>query len=33
MTLTAGLNTIMFGNPDAYAPNFDKITVAPAFLP
>ena len=31
--LDAGLNTITFGNPTAYAPNFDKITVAPAFLP
>ncbi|MBV9382780.1 MAG: hypothetical protein JOY82_04060 [Streptosporangiaceae bacterium] len=31
--LGAGLNTITFGNPDAYAPNFDKITVAAAVLP
>jgi hypothetical protein len=30
--LDAGLNTIALGNPTAYAPNFDKITVAPAFL-
>jgi len=33
VTLKAGLNSITFGNPDAYAPNFDKITVAPAALP
>jgi hypothetical protein len=33
VTLNAGLNTITFGNPDAYAPNFDKITVAEATLP
>jgi hypothetical protein len=31
--LNAGLNTITFGNPAAYAPNFDKITVAAATLP
>jgi hypothetical protein len=31
--LNAGANTITFGNPDGYAPNFDKITVAPAVLP
>jgi hypothetical protein len=31
--LNAGLNTITFGNPSAYAPNIDKITVAPAWLP
>jgi hypothetical protein len=31
--LDAGLNTITLGNPTAYAPNFDKITVARAFLP
>jgi hypothetical protein len=31
--LNAGLNTISFGNPAAYAPNFDKITVAAASLP
>lgn len=30
--LNAGSNTITFGNPDAYAPDFDKITVAAAFL-
>jgi hypothetical protein len=24
---------ITFGNPAAYAPNIDKITVAPAYLP
>jgi hypothetical protein len=30
--LAAGSNTITFGNPSAYAPNIDKITVAPAFL-
>ena len=28
--LNAGANTITFGNPSAYAPNIDKITVAPA---
>ncbi|TML22251.1 MAG: carbohydrate-binding protein [Actinobacteria bacterium] len=27
LTLTAGTNTIQFGNPTAYAPDFDKITV------
>lgn len=32
VTLNAGLNTITLGNPDAYAPNFDKITVAEAIL-
>ena len=31
--LTAGENTITFGNPGAYAPNIDQITVAPASLP
>jgi len=31
--LDAGLNTITFGNPSAFAPNVDKITVAPAALP
>jgi hypothetical protein len=31
--LTAGENTIMFGNPTGRAPNIDKITVAPASLP
>ncbi len=31
--LAAGTNTITFGNPAAYAPNIDKITVAPAYLP
>jgi hypothetical protein len=31
--LAAGSNTITFGNPAAYAPNIDKITVAPAYLP
>lgn len=28
--LNAGLNIITFGNPTAYAPNIDQITVAPA---
>jgi hypothetical protein len=27
LTLNAGANTIQFGNPAAYAPDFDKITV------
>ncbi len=31
--LNAGSNTITIGNPSAYAPNIDKITVAPASLP
>jgi hypothetical protein len=31
--LAAGGNTITFGNPSAYAPDIDKITVAPALLP
>jgi hypothetical protein len=31
--LNAGTNTITFGNPAGYAPNIDKITVAPASLP
>jgi hypothetical protein len=31
--LAEGGNTITFGNPAAYAPNIDKITVAPAYLP
>ena len=31
--LAAGSNTITFGNPAAYAPDIDKITVAQAFLP
>jgi hypothetical protein len=31
--LNAGRNTITLGNPSAYAPNIDKITVAPAWLP
>jgi len=31
--LAAGENTITFGNPSAYAPDIDKITVAPALLP
>jgi hypothetical protein len=30
--LNAGSNTITFGNPSSYAPNIDKITVAPAVL-
>lgn len=30
--LNAGSNTITFGNPSYYAPNIDKITVAPAVL-
>ena len=30
--LNAGANTITFGNPSYYAPNIDKITVAPAVL-
>ena len=30
--LTAGANTITFGNVSYYAPNIDKITVAPAVL-
>jgi hypothetical protein len=30
--LNAGANTITFGNPSSYAPNIDKITVAPAVL-
>jgi hypothetical protein len=30
--LDAGPNTITFGNPSAYAPNVDEITVAPASL-
>jgi hypothetical protein len=31
--LNAGSNSITFGNPSYYAPNIDKITVAPAVLP
>lgn len=31
--LNAGTNAITFGNPAGYAPNIDKITVAPASLP
>jgi hypothetical protein len=31
--LNAGDNTITFGNPSAYAPNIDKIAVAPASVP
>ena len=31
--LAAGSNTIAFGNPSGYAPDIDKITVAPALLP
>ena len=31
--LAAGENTIAFGNPVAYAPDIEKITVAPALLP
>jgi hypothetical protein len=31
--LAAGENTVTFGNPSAYAPDIDKITVAPALLP
>lgn len=31
--LNSGTNTITFGNPSYYAPNIDKITVAPAYLP
>ena len=31
--LAAGSNTITFGNPSGYAPDIDKITVAPALLP
>jgi hypothetical protein len=31
--LAAGSNTITFGNPTAYAPNIDKIIVAPVYLP
>jgi hypothetical protein len=31
--LAAGANTITFGNPSGYAPDIDKITVAPALLP
>jgi hypothetical protein len=31
--LNAGTNTITFGNPTAYAPNIDKITVAAASVP
>ena len=30
--LNAGSNSITFANPSAYAPDFDKITVAPAAL-
>jgi hypothetical protein len=30
--LAAGTNTITIGNPSSYAPNFDKIIVAPAYL-
>lgn len=30
--LDAGSNTITFGNPSYYAPNIDKITIAPAVL-
>jgi hypothetical protein len=33
VTLRAGDNTITFGNASAFAPNIDKITVAPAYLP
>ncbi|NNN33859.1 cellulosome protein [Streptomyces sp. S3(2020)] len=29
VTLKAGTNTITFGNPSAYAPNIDRVTVAP----
>jgi hypothetical protein len=29
----AGSNTITFGNPAGYAPNIDKIIVAPASIP
>ena len=31
--LAAGTNTITFGNPAGYAPNIDKIIVAPASIP
>ena len=27
LTLVAGTNTIQFGNPTAYAPDFDKISI------
>ena len=30
LTLTAGDNTIEFGNPSAYAPDFDRIIVGAA---
>jgi hypothetical protein len=30
--LAAGTNTITIGNPSSYAPNFDKVIVAPAYL-
>src|SRR5207248_8530136 len=33
LTLTAGTNTIQFGNPTAYAPDFDKITVPASPIP
>jgi len=33
VALAAGANTITFGNPSGYAPDIDKITVAPALLP
>jgi hypothetical protein len=29
VTLTAGTNTIAFANSSAYAPNIDRLTVAP----
>jgi hypothetical protein len=29
VTLKAGANTIIFGNSTAYAPDIDKVTVAP----
>jgi hypothetical protein len=32
-TRAFGANTITFGNPSAYAPEIDKITVAPAVPP
>lgn len=33
LTVALAANTITFGNPSAYAPDIDKITVAPALLP
>ncbi len=33
VALAAGSNTITFGNPAGYAPNIDKIIVAPASIP